>query len=421
MDMEHHLVVLTQEIGDRTYEVSPGVGFIITKPVRREVFAACFRDRVIHHLLYNRVEGIAERTFITDCYSCRKGYGTSFGIKRLKHHIRSCSDNYTRKAYVLKMDIQGYFMSINRQLLYTKVEAMLAKYAGRTNEKGIKWSDTMDMEQTLYLLRKVIFHDPTADCRLRSKREEWDLLPPSKSLFHSAPGCGLPIGNLTSQLFSNIYLSDFDHYVKRTLGMEHYGRYVDDFYVVHQDKQQLKQLPQLIARYLKEELGLTLHPKKIVLCEVEKGIDFLGVHVKPYRDYVVTRTKRSIRLAMKKLDDELGLKKEMQKEISTPERTMLCAGLNSYLGYLKAFSTFSLRRKLTGQCRNIATVGTFTPSYEKLILQQQSLTPCPTQPDSPTAQQLNNPTAQQPHPVPPPKEREKEIRDEDKRGEAVLR
>jgi hypothetical protein len=166
MDMEHHLVALAREIRDRTYEVSPGVGFIVTKPVRREVFAAGFRDRVVHHLLYNRLEGMAERMFITDCYSCRKGRGTSFGVERLKHHIRSCTDNYTRKAYVLKMDIQGYFMSINRESLYRKMEAMLRRYADRKNEKGIKWSDTMDMEQTLYLLGKVIFHDPTVGCRL---------------------------------------------------------------------------------------------------------------------------------------------------------------------------------------------------------------------------------------------------------------
>ena len=366
MDMEHHLIVLAREIRDRTYEVSPGVGFIVTKPVRREIFAAGFRDRVVHHLLYNRIEAIAERTFITDCYSCRKGYGTSFGVKRLKRHIRSCSGNYTRKAYILKMDIQGYFMSIDRGLLYRKMEDMLRKYAGRKNEKGVRWKDAMDVEQTLYLLEKVIFNDPTVGCRLKSKREEWELLPPSKSLFHSPPGCGLPIGNLTSQLFSNIYLTEFDHYVKRTLGMQHYGRYVDDFYIVHENRALLKQLPPVIARYLKEELGLTLHPKKITLCDAEKGVDFLGIHVMPYRDYVVTRTKRSINREMRRLDDELGKKGKLNLQ----EQAAVRASVNSYFGYLRMCSTFLLRKKLANACRNVSGAGRFTPAYEKLKLKQ---------------------------------------------------
>jgi len=367
MDMEHNLVVLSQEIQNRTYKVSPGVGFMVTKPVRREIFAADFRDRVVHHLLYNTLEGIAERTFITDCYSCRKGYGTSFGVERLKHHIRSCTDNYTRKAYVLKMDIQGYFMSINRELLYKKVEAMLGKYAERKNDRGVKWKDTMDMDQTLYLLKEIIFDDPTLNSRMKGKREEWDLLPKSKSLFHSPPGCGLPIGNLTSQLFSNIYLTDFDNYVKRTLGMQHYGRYVDDFYIVHENRDLLKQLPGVIARYLKEELGLTLHPKKIVLCEVEKGVSFLGVHVKPYRDYVITRTKCNINKAMRDINHDLGKKKELTKQ----ELKTLYATINSYFGYLQKCSTFFLRRKLTTVCKNVSRIGEFTPAYEKLVCKTQ--------------------------------------------------
>jgi hypothetical protein len=244
------------------------------------------------------------------------------------------------------------------------MEAMLQRYAGRKNEKGIKWSDTMDMEQTLYLLGKVIFHDPTVGCRVWSRREEWGLLPKSQSRVHSPPGCGLPIGNLTSQLFSNIYLTDFDHYVKRTLGMQRYGRYVDDFYIVHEDREVLKQLPPVIARYLEEELGLTLHPRKIALLEVEKGVNFLGVYVKPYRDYVVTRTKRNINRSVRELDGELGEK----KEISRQEQAMVGACLNSYLGYLGKYSTFFLRRKLVRACRNISEIGRFTPACEKLTL-----------------------------------------------------
>jgi hypothetical protein len=149
-------------------------------------------------------------------------------------------------------------------------------------------------------------------------------------------------------------------------------RYVDDFYVVHENRELLKELPPTIARYLKEELGLTLHPKKITLCEVEKGIDFLGVHIKPYRDYLITRTKRNINFMVRRLDDGVGKRLKEKKGMDKRERRSVCASINSYFGYLNKRSTYSLRRKLAKACKNMPRIGCFTPSYGKLELRIDS-------------------------------------------------
>lgn len=127
---------------------------------------------------------------------------------------------------------------------------------------GIHWEDSEEYELVKYLLPLVVFNDPTLNCVRRGDVADWEGLPPSKSLFHSPQGCGLPIGNLTSQLFSNIYLTPFDNYVKRELGIKHYGRYVDDFFLVHEDKEVLKSLIPEIRNYLWNTLGVTLHPKR---------------------------------------------------------------------------------------------------------------------------------------------------------------
>jgi len=250
---------------------------------------------------------------------------------------------------VLKLDIQGYFMSISRELLYRKMEALLLKYAGRKNENGVKWKETINMERVLYLLKEIIYNDPTDQCRIKGAKQDWEGLPPSKSLFYSPTGCGLPIGNLTSQVFSNIYLNDFDHYVKRTLGMQRYGRYVDDFYIVHDDKDMLKSLLQPITRYLWDELQLSLHPNKIVLQNAVKGVNFLGAHIKPYRDYPVNRTRKTICKSVCQLEHYAKNVKVWDKQ--TEYKVM--ASMNSYLGYLKQFQTYGLRRKLTNQCQAI--------------------------------------------------------------------
>ena len=318
-NLSDNLIRLYQDIRDRKYKVGRSMCFIIKDPVVREVFAASFRDRIVHHLLYNWLMPLFERIFIYDSYSCRVGKGTLFGVVRLEHHIRSCSDNYRKDCYVLKMDIEGYFMNIDRRILFEKVTSSLIrlKALGRAH---------FDIDLALYLLRLVIFNDPVKGCFRKGRVSDWNNLSPTKSLFNSPEGCGLPIGNLTSQLFSNIYLSALDEYVKRALGCRHYGRYVDDFYIVGTSSSDLMKLVPLIRSFLEKELSLTLHPRKIRLLSVYKGVPFLGAILKPYQRYVSHRTKRKIRCELP----------QILCEEYNPYRSQ--AVYQSYAGYLKSLS-----------------------------------------------------------------------------------
>ena len=157
-----NLMCLYEDIVSGKYRVGLSMCFIIRDPVIREVFAASFRDRIVHNLLYNWLMPIFEPTFIYDSYSCREGKGQLFGVKRLEHHIRSCSDNYRKEYYVLKLDIEGYFMNISRQKLYELVESRLLKYS-RYHILSF------DLPLALRLLSLVIFNDPTRGCYRKGK------------------------------------------------------------------------------------------------------------------------------------------------------------------------------------------------------------------------------------------------------------
>jgi len=268
-NLSENLVCLWDEIRQRRYHPGRSMCFIIHDPVQREVFAASFRDRIVHHLLFNYLNPLFEPLFIEDSYSCRVGKGTHYGVQRMMEKMRQCrQDNPCCPVFVLKLDIQGYFMNISRQRLYEKIIAVVSK-------------SNIDYGLVDYLLKVIIFNDPTKGCRIKGRRSDWTGLPPSKSLFHSPDGCGLPIGNLTSQLFSNVYLSALDDFVTKRLKVEHYGRYVDDFYLIDSSKGRLLDAIPEIRSFLKTELDLYLHPRKIYLQDVTKGVRFLGYWVFP--------------------------------------------------------------------------------------------------------------------------------------------
>lgn len=278
MNLEHNLSVLAREIITGRYEVGRSICFVVDKPVKREIFAADFRDRVVHHLLFNWLSPMLERSFVADSYSCRKGKGTLYGIERTRKHIRQCTRNFTQTAYVLKVDISGYFMSINRQRLLDTVLTEMEKYRHRRCGRGKRtWEERVDYTLATDLLRKVILNNPTQNCIFRGRRSDWNGLPANKSLFNSEEGCGLPIGNLTSQLFSNVYLSAFDNRMKREERLRYYGRYVDDMIIVHADCHYLAQLSCRMERMLKTDYGLTMHPQKRLLQRADQGFDFLGM------------------------------------------------------------------------------------------------------------------------------------------------
>jgi len=284
-----YLSKLLEEIDHRTYRPSRGIAFIIREPVIREIFAAPFRDRIVHHLIFNFVGDWWDRRFINDNYSCRKGKGTLFAVGRLDHHIRSVSQNFHRPAFVLKLDIQGYFMSLPRDRLFEVAEWGIRRQFGEDSQK---------YKLCKFLWWQIIFDDPTEGVKIRGSDKEWRDLPKPKSLFHARPGCGIVIGNLTSQLLSNMYLDKLDRYVTMELGTKHYGRYVDDFYLVSADKAELLAAADRIKRFL-TDIGLCLHPKKMMLQEVNRGIPFLGAVVYPYRIHPGQRTKRNLRNAVR--------------------------------------------------------------------------------------------------------------------------
>lgn len=329
IDYEEKLIQLWEEIKREDYQISPSSIFIVEKPVKREICAATFRDRVVHHLIIMKLEDLFEREFIYDSYSCRKGKGTHFGINRLDKHIRSLSHNYQKETYVLKLDIKSYFMSIDRDILLAKLHKFIYdKYKGQ------------DIKKIIYLSNLVINNDVTKNCILKSSFNKWSDLPKSKSLFHSKSNCGLAIGNYTSQIFSNFYLNSFDHFVKSELKIKNYGRYVDDFFILSNSKERLKHLIPKIKKYLNDFLKLDIHGKKIYLQNINHGVEFLGTFIKPWRTYITPRVKNNIYLAIKDINQYF-----VNDDVSYENIIKIRDVLNSYLGILAHYNTYKLRLK----------------------------------------------------------------------------
>lgn len=333
LDYESNLLSLYEEIWNRTYRVGKSIAFIVNKPVKREIFAGDFRDRVIHHLIIQKLNPLFENLFIYDSYSCREGKGTLFGIHRINRFIRQASENYTRDTYILKLDIEGFFMNIDRSILLGQIQrAIDTKYA---------WDD---YEELFRLCKKVIENDPTTNCIIKGRREDWVGLPRSKSLFFSKPWVGLPIGNLTSQIFANLYLHELDTFVKKKLRIHYYGRYVDDFVLIHDDGEYLKELIGEIRSFLSEHLKLRLHPKKIYFQHFSKWVAFLWVLIKPHRIYIGKRTKGNLFAAIERINSMIT---EDIKVLQDGEvQKGILSTLNSYLGLMQHFDTFTIRKKL---------------------------------------------------------------------------
>lgn len=244
--------------------------------------------------------------------------------------IKTCSNNYKTDCYILKLDIAGFFMHINRNILFERLRQFILKnYSAE------------DKQLVLEICEKMVFNNPAENCIVKGMRKDWEDLPNNKSLFHSPADCGLPIGNFTSQVFANFYLNPFDHFIKTILHIRYYGRYVDDFVIVHQDKDFLKSLIPKIRAYLKNELHLDLHPKKIYLQHFSKGVKFLGVILKPHRIYIANRTKGNFYLAIQKHN-----KIARHHKPTRDEKAAFLNSMNSYLGILKHYKTYKLRKRM---------------------------------------------------------------------------
>jgi len=271
-DQERNLVQLHDELRDGSYRPGRTTCFVIMRPKPREVWAAEYRDRIVHHLLYNHVAARFERSFIADSCACIPGRGTLYAAQRLETKVRSITQNWSRPAWYLKCDLANFFVSIDKRIL----RDLLAK---RVTEPWWLW-----------LTETILFHDPRPDAVLHSPPERLALIPPYKSLFNQDADHGLPIGNLSSQFFANVYLDALDQFVKHRLRAHHYIRYVDDFVLLHESPQWLNAALAEIEAFLPETLGVRLNPTKTILQPVKRGIDFVGQVIKPWRRTLRRRT-----------------------------------------------------------------------------------------------------------------------------------
>jgi len=275
-NLEDNLFALHQKLADGIYQHGNYTSFYITDPKRRKIHKACVRDRVLHHAVYRILYPIFDKSFIYDSYSCRLKKGTYKAIDRLEIFVRKISKNYFGKCFVLKCDIKKFFASVDQGILLKIIEGKI-----------------FDPE-TLWLVREIIES-------FNSREREY--LPAGRQ------ETGLPIGNLTSQLFANIYLNQFDQFIKHQFRVKYYTRYTDDFVIISNSAEFLTSLIPKIKKFLLDNLKLELHPDKIIIRKLRQGVDFLGYVVLPHYRILRTKTKKRMlkRIDQKNLASYLGL------------------------------------------------------------------------------------------------------------------
>ena len=299
-DLERNLWQLHHELNSGTYRPGRSICFVITRPKAREVWAADFRDRIVHHLLHNQIGHRFYVRFIADSCACITGRGTLYAAERLESKVRSITQNWSRPAFYLKLDLANFFVAIDKGILRDLI-------AARVTEPF--W---------LTLAETILFHDPRLDFEYRGDVAGLDLVPAHKRLTNQPAHLGLPIGNLSSQFFANIYLDRLDQFVKHGLRCKHYIRYVDDFVLLHESAQWLNDARHHIEQHLDMALAARLNPKKTILQPIERGIDFVGQVIKPWRR--VTRRKTF---------------NEALRRVRTIDQDKLFETANSYFGLLR--------------------------------------------------------------------------------------
>ena len=260
------LLDLQQAINSFTWKPGPTVCFIAQNPKARQIHAPLFRDRVAHHAVVPPLEAEWEPTFIHDSYANRKGKGSHKAVQCVRKHMRQVFSGQGGGWY-LQLDIKNFFNTISREKLWLIMKPRMER-AGMA-----QWI----MHATHALLRHSVAKTGVI---YRCTPEEMARVPAYKRLENSAPGCGLPIGNYSSQFLANVYMDPFDQFVKRALGVKRYCRYVDDFVLIHRDRAQLELWLEKIRIYLRDELSLELKDD-IRLRPLASGIDFLGYIVYP--------------------------------------------------------------------------------------------------------------------------------------------
>jgi len=302
-NLEDNIFKLYQALTTKTYHHSHYTSFYIQDPKLRHIHKASVRDRVLHHAIFRILYYIFDPIFIYDSYSCRSGKGTHRAVNRLQEFARKVSKNNTKNPYILKCDIKKFFDSIDHDILISLIQKRI-----RNNE-------------TIWLIEEII-----------------------KS-FSISPNKGLPLGNITSQLFANIYLNELDQFIKHELKVKYYIRYCDDFVILNNDQEYLKSLILIINKFIGEKLKLSLHSDKIKIRKYRQGIDFLGYISFPYHRILRTKTKRRM---FRKI--EQSIKELEQGEISEQSFSQ---SIQSYFGILKHCNSYKLQQKLKDQIRTL--------------------------------------------------------------------
>ena len=326
IDAEEKVYDLAERLRERTYRPSPASCFVTEKPKLREIVAAQFEDRVVHHLLVRRLEPLWEPGFIYDSYASRRRKGTHLAVKRLRKFMCEASLNKKRPVYYLQLDIKNYFMSIDKDILFDLI------------------MKRRPPEELIWLIHLIVHRNVAENCVVRSPESLMAKVPPHKSLFRARKNKGLPIGNLTSQFFANIYLDRLDQFVKHTLKCRWYLRYVDDFVMLDSDRQCLEQWHAQTESFLQERLKLNLNPKRYRLRRVSEGVDFLGYIVRP--DYVLSRKRVVNNLKAKLRDYEKKLVSERNGVRTVRYDPEIVKGMfqsfNSYLAHFGHADSYRL-------------------------------------------------------------------------------
>lgn len=263
VDLFRNLKELYEDIRDDKYYPSPSICFVVSRPKYRKVWAAQFRDRVVHHIIYNEISPYWSKKWSADSCATIKGRGTLYGAKRLDRHIRSFTNNWSEERWYLKCDLSNFFNSIDKNILWQLLLPSFNSY----------WLEG--------LTRKVLFDDPTVEGIYLSSPEEFSKIPKRKKLKYSGKGIGIPIGNLTSQLFANVLLNELDQFVKRDLKILKYIRYVDDYISLGASSRECSLWRKEIEEFL-PSLGLYNNPKKCFIHSVNRGVHFVGHSIYPH-------------------------------------------------------------------------------------------------------------------------------------------
>ena len=326
---------LAYEIYTAIYKPTVSICFLVKYPKLREVFAADFRDRIVHHWIIIRLEPLFERRFQqigNISFNCRKGFGTLAAVKEAEMGMREVSNNYTKKAWVFKGDLVSFFMSIRRDLLWYLLERLIRRHY-----------DGGDKEVLLRTVKTVVYHHPEDDCIINGKPVEWRNLPKNKSMFTIDRNLGGPIGNHTTQQFANFYLSIlFDIWLLFLMRGADFRiiRFVDDFLIICDDKDKILQvIPKLVA--VTSIYGIHIHNDKKYLQPVNHGVLFVGGYIKPRRTYVSSRTIGRFQ------ERVFGFRKQLDenKNLTYYDLERIEQVINSYLGFCVHHQSYQIRKE----------------------------------------------------------------------------